>query len=402
MASLRPCFPPANRARRAPAASNAGVLPIDVLFDVLLRLPPRELCRLRAVCRSWRSLTSDPLFIGEHAARHPGPLLLANFRGDQAHIDVVDLSGNVIKRIRGADGHQLLCTRLDMACVATAMSSCRVLNPATGAAYILPGIPIGERMNREDRTWPYSSFAFGHIAATGQYKVLRMFEWREFRGGFVEQQLFDVFTISGDAHHVQWREMECFGPFVETSSAVVVDGVVYFLMDFIYQSMLIAGVNPGIRPDCIFSIDLEREEWRGQLQGPVSVNLEMDNLDDFDEYCAIWSQLTLADLKGSLVLVNYCSLQSTMDLWLLTDFENGLWLKEYGIQTESIVPRDERRIKALLVLDGGRLVIHLAWTGLLLIYDPRMNSLAEVGMRPLDAVGMYTGSLLSLQGGDMV
>ncbi|CAN6171596.1 unnamed protein product, partial [Urochloa humidicola] len=52
------------------AASNAGVLPADVLFDVLLRLPAKELCRLRAVCRAWRSLTFDPLFAVAHAAWH--------------------------------------------------------------------------------------------------------------------------------------------------------------------------------------------------------------------------------------------------------------------------------------------------------------------------------------------
>ncbi|CAL4897534.1 unnamed protein product [Urochloa decumbens] len=44
------------------ADGNYGVLPADVLYDILLRLPANHLCRLRLVCRSWRSLTSDPLF----------------------------------------------------------------------------------------------------------------------------------------------------------------------------------------------------------------------------------------------------------------------------------------------------------------------------------------------------
>ena len=56
--------------RRAAAASNAGVLPPDLLSDVLLLLPAKELCRLRAVCRSWRSLTFDPLFVGEIGRAH--------------------------------------------------------------------------------------------------------------------------------------------------------------------------------------------------------------------------------------------------------------------------------------------------------------------------------------------
>ncbi|TVU39747.1 hypothetical protein EJB05_13186, partial [Eragrostis curvula] len=298
MASLSPCTPSTSRTRSAPAGSSAGALQADVLFEVLLRLPARDLCRLRAVCRLWRSFTYDPLFIREHTARHPGPLLLANFRDDQTHmhIHVVDLSGNVVKRI-AADGHQLLCTRLDLACAETERNTCRVINPATGAAFVLPGVPIVGHRSDQNYSWPYSSFAFGHIAATGHYKVLRVMSWRDCIG-FAQRQFVDVFTVNGPAEDAEWRKMAISENRVETSSAVVVDGVVYFLMDRVYGSMLDAGVDPGIRPDCIFSLDLDREEWRGDLQGPVSVNLSFNNIDDFDEYCSIWSQLTLADLKG--------------------------------------------------------------------------------------------------------
>ena len=89
MASPGPSFPP-------PAASNStGALPPDLLFDVLLRLPAKFLFCHRAVCRSLRSFTSDPLFVAEHTARHP--LLVANFRNDEVHIRVFDLLGNVVK-----------------------------------------------------------------------------------------------------------------------------------------------------------------------------------------------------------------------------------------------------------------------------------------------------------------
>ncbi|KAF8696783.1 hypothetical protein HU200_036416 [Digitaria exilis] len=42
-----------------------------MLREILLRLPADALCRLRLVCRPWRSLTSDPSFARAHAARHP-------------------------------------------------------------------------------------------------------------------------------------------------------------------------------------------------------------------------------------------------------------------------------------------------------------------------------------------
>jgi hypothetical protein len=56
------------RVRPAKIPSVDGVLPMELLFEVLLLLPAKEVCRVRAVCPSWRSLTYDPIFIAAHAA----------------------------------------------------------------------------------------------------------------------------------------------------------------------------------------------------------------------------------------------------------------------------------------------------------------------------------------------
>ncbi|CAN6199702.1 unnamed protein product [Urochloa humidicola] len=53
------------------ALANSIELPADVLYEILLRFPAKEVGRLRLVCRSWRSLTSDPSFIRAHSSRHP-------------------------------------------------------------------------------------------------------------------------------------------------------------------------------------------------------------------------------------------------------------------------------------------------------------------------------------------
>lgn len=77
-------------------ATSHGVLPLDLVFDV----PAKEICRLRTVCRRpWRSLTSDPAFIKAHAARQPGPLIVASYHDDGELVHAMDLSGDVIKRV---------------------------------------------------------------------------------------------------------------------------------------------------------------------------------------------------------------------------------------------------------------------------------------------------------------
>ncbi|KQK20395.1 hypothetical protein BRADI_1g54256v3, partial [Brachypodium distachyon] len=60
-------------------ATSSIQLPEDVIHDILLRVPAKPLRRLRAVCRSWRSLTSTSSFIAAHTARH-GPLVAAGHR----------------------------------------------------------------------------------------------------------------------------------------------------------------------------------------------------------------------------------------------------------------------------------------------------------------------------------
>ncbi|PVH63600.1 hypothetical protein PAHAL_2G065500 [Panicum hallii] len=125
------------------AASNSGDLLLDALSEILLRLSAKELCRLRAVSPTWRSLTYDRAFIAAHRARHREPLLAFAHRDDNHvhNVDIVDLSGELVRRMpRPEDGVGVLGTRLDLVRVA-----CRyrrmafwVLNPATGAALALP------------------------------------------------------------------------------------------------------------------------------------------------------------------------------------------------------------------------------------------------------------------------
>ncbi|OEL17814.1 hypothetical protein BAE44_0021167 [Dichanthelium oligosanthes] len=396
MASLRPRSPPTSRPRRAPAASGSGILPPDLLFDVLLRLPAKELCRLRAVYRSWRVLTSDRLFVTAHAARHRGPLFVAKFRDDKTSISIVDLSGIVVKRIAGGAAagpyHQLLCTRLSLACLATDWNRCSVVNPATGAVHVLPQSPAAEYVNRVNLRDPYTIFTLGRVPSTGEHKVLRMFNRLGFQNG--GEQLFEVFTINGGTDRAQWRGSHSPGLFIDECSGTVVDGVIYFLTHRVYEC-----ARHGIRPDYIVSFDLRREEWRGDLRGPISSNVGYEMVQLYKRY-----HLTLADLKGSLVLADQRDQPFSMDLWFLADFGTGLWVKEYHIRTESIVSTLTYKfdLKPLLVLDDGRLVLNLASEGLLFLCDPGTNTFAEVDIRCLDSVGVYTGNLLSLGGGDMM
>jgi len=277
-----------------------------------------------------------------------------------------------------------------------------VLDPATGRVRILPESPAPEHADREN-LW-YTNFAFARIGSTGEYKVLRMFPM------FSRSTLLcEVLTINGASgscsSHAQWRARPSNDHFAG-QFATVVGEVVYFKVDIVYSyySSIIGGVvNLGIPLYEIHSFDLGREEWRGTLRGPIRDIFGTDEYDDdLDDYSYIRHEITLADLRGSLALVHYRKCKHIMNLWLLKDFDNGVWVKEYRIQIEPIFSTAEMCVKALFMLDDGRVVIHFPVTGLLFMYDPRTNTSAQVEMRQHDVLAMYTGNLLSLQVGDMV
>ena len=100
---LLPASAMASSTLRSRTEAGEGVLPIDTLYEILIRLPAKEVCRLRVICRPWRSLLSDPQFIAAHATHHRRPLIVAghdkSHRDDGILCDIIDISGQVIKQI---------------------------------------------------------------------------------------------------------------------------------------------------------------------------------------------------------------------------------------------------------------------------------------------------------------
>ncbi|XP_024315727.1 F-box/LRR-repeat/kelch-repeat protein At2g27520-like [Brachypodium distachyon] len=209
-----------------PASSSSGDLPPDVLYEILLRVPAKDLCRLRAVCQAWRALTSNPLFAAAHKSCHKALLLALAYNNSNGNgVDIMDLSGNVLKRIPSTEpeitpvdnsgnavvhtsdtenGTRVLPTHLDLVIFTREFSSVglRVLNPAAGATLTLP-TSLSEQLARRPRMQHFSeveSRAFGRVSSTGEYKVLRITRRYYERG----RQLCEVITVDG-MNHGSWR-----------------------------------------------------------------------------------------------------------------------------------------------------------------------------------------------------
>jgi len=129
------------------------------------------------------------------------------------------------------------------------------------------------------------SVAFGQVASTGEFKLLRVIDNAFFGSRYM--QLCEVFTLggSGDA---RWRGKKAAQDRVDVSpmSRAVVDGVVYFLLD---EDL----INRNVRPKGIASFDLLREESRPILRGHVSILAK--NIYDNLSLAAIFLWLPLMD-----------------------------------------------------------------------------------------------------------
>ncbi|TVU15692.1 hypothetical protein EJB05_39227, partial [Eragrostis curvula] len=378
-----------------PPVANYGVLPRDMLYNILLLLPADVLCRFRLVCKPWRSLTSDSVFIKAHASRHP---LLVGTGHSSGEIHVVDFAGNIVKKIcpsqltsnlqrlfdsLGSRDHN---TQLDLFCV-EAPHSFAVLNLATGtvAANVL--------IERWGRRYPDAPTSIvGYVPSTGEYKVLRIHHQSFSQYGRGHAQACEVIALGGKGKGAGTWRLRCNGSVVvDTRSrhAAVVGGVAYFLVD------LIACAN--VRPDSIACFDFTTEAWRPELlPGPLSsLNLTIDEATVHNGTRAF----RLAALGGYLVTVDYNLLNRSTDLWFLENMDKPLWTKRYPIGDPA--PWDQWLFDLngvsfpLEVLDDGRIIVWAEDARVLQAYDPQKGTWDDFStMKDYNAMSMLQGSLL--------
>ncbi|CAN6184324.1 unnamed protein product [Urochloa humidicola] len=375
------------------ALANNVELPADLLYEILLRVPAKALCRLRLVCRSWCSLTSDPRFIRAHSSHHP--LIAGIHRGcfKQGEIHIVDMySGSIDKRIRDHGTRVLessLSTQGNMVCFSAistiaSQSQARVVNPATGVTNILP---IGIM-----RIGLLPMWILGHVdvPSTGEHKVFRVVSSYTTNPA----QSCEALTLVAEDGTQRWRAAPRPSNSVSLNflHMAVLGGVVYFLFCVYYDKHVVV---PDVEHDSIVMFDLAKEEWRPTtIRGPLSTHL-VDAKLIYDH--RLKKCLQLAKLDGCLAMVHHDDQYYSMDLWFLVEMNKGTWTKLYSIQyaTDMMKCDVSYRPYPMLVLDDGKVVVWFGGRQLLRAYDPRIDTWEDMAMlENYHPVSVYEGSLL--------
>ncbi|CAN6171293.1 unnamed protein product [Urochloa humidicola] len=279
--------------------------------------------------------------------------------------------------------------------------SCQLLDPATGAVHALPEGLAAEHVVYGLNILDYcATTAFGPVASTGEYKVLRVLEnvdehpW----------QLYEVFTLGSNGKgQACWRAKKA-PPYrrsveLHYTCSVVMDRIIYFLLSDNGWDHSTAYPADHVAA----SFDLRTEEWGPIIRGPLSSPAD-DDVDFWSRYTTNWSNFSMAVLSASLVLGHSTpsspKVSPSIDLWFLMDSQKGLWIKQHSIQISNLYGR--LRVQPLLVLNDGRIILHHVpsngISSFLKIYDPGSNTCMDVvKMDHHSAVGLYRGNnLLSL------
>jgi F-box interacting protein len=220
------------------------------------------------------------------------------------------------------------------------------------------------------------TYAFGQVASTGQYKVLRISHLDRSQ---VQPLRWDIIAFDGSSHG-SWRRKQN-TPVglmrrIYTMNCFALNGVVYFFFNYTVMG-----------PGSIAPFDLGTEERMLAIRGPEPLRSVV-----FRDHRRT---LSSASLNGSLVAINNV-IGVSFDLWFLMDHEQSLWVKKYSL---SIQEHCEFSYP-LLVLDDERIVIFERINRVLQCYDPTTGNLTNVldmmdmGIGVSQSIGVYTGSLL--------
>ncbi|CAK9170669.1 unnamed protein product [Ilex paraguariensis] len=318
-----------------PTPTYAGPsLPADLIINILSRLSVKVLCKFKSVSKQWLHLITDTYFILSHRSRSlqsPNLLLLRKNSNDseigkyQTHknsrIDICSMDFDGIHNFDFSfianDDIDLLPSKWDLICFA-GENGFYVCNPSTQEIVELPEATCC--------TSGDVNAGMGYIVEKNEYVLIHLFD-RSLDMNVDCDVGCEILTLTDGCcvKDCSWKVVGASCPYVVRGWGVLVENVFYWMIWDEYD-------HPG--NEAIVSFDLGKEEF-GTISPP----------DGCLDPNGLWF---LVELRGCLCLVDNASRPSAMDIWVLKDYENHMWVKEYSIDMNGF---DDGLLKWIIPLD---------------------------------------------------
>lgn len=372
-------------------------LPNDAIFNILVLLPVKALCKFRCVSKSWHALTSDPFFLeSQQKKSERNPLLVINSvcpRGfGNIRLTSVGPQGLVVsefvKSLEHDCGAASLFTCLDLVC----MHDCDhiyLCNPTTGETCLLP-----QRPSQYYGAYFIHALAFGYLSDSMEYKILTIYNLKEVAIDDPPYLVCEVMSIRKEGNLLRmdddscsWREMER-PPFIDIGRYQAVVNGSFHVVPF-YEYKPSGYYDYHWIGDGIGRFDLAEEEWSMFPPPP--------------ELSTVSGNVCLGETGGRMFLADVVE-EKYIDMWLLEEYHSGSWIKKYRVDI-AVVPSVSLRmpISSFLIVpraimkDGRILLEHEEQT--LQYYDPKTKLVESVNIPhgEMFTISLYVESFVSFR-----
>ncbi|KAG2243065.1 hypothetical protein Bca4012_060911 [Brassica carinata] len=317
-------------------------LPVDLIIEILTKLPPRSLSRLICVSKLWLSIIHGKYFNDLYLTRSSTRprLLLHRYSHDTRSSHYSSLSKNQLSLVDSVTlpGLQISPPVRGLICCVDHYSSIVVIgNPSTGQFLTLTDVITDQ-------------IFFGYDPVNDLYKVLSMnFVHNIDRSVVIEKS--QVLTLGGGQE--SWRMIECKYPYYPGTQGKCHNGVVYYG----------AWSNLTDRRSVVVCFDLRSEEF-SLITLPEDVQI------------VSYIESDLVSYNGKIALVNV-SRNCEFDLWVLMDVKRHEWSK-YSV----VVPTcDFFRCRG--TIETGELIFEQLYFGdqfSILYYHPEQDKARRVDL----------------------
>ncbi|CAK9135667.1 unnamed protein product [Ilex paraguariensis] len=333
--------------------TNDAGLPLDLIIDILSRLPAKFICQFRCVSKLWRAILSppDPVLQNLHRNRSNSTPLLLFFYNSYHYIffSSLDTQGQLQNWFTKQIGSPVQSRRFCQGLMCLLCSEhVYVCNPST----------------QELLQVPYSSklcdiydFALGFLPSTNEYKIAHWFLERDRNLDMV--MVCQLFTIKGGPNsHGTWRVVGNSPHFLSVRRhPICVNGSFYWLVN---------GLRNSGNSMKILAFDLATEEYETVLC-PKTYSGRYDDTDQ------------LLSIEGSLCLVYGKQGEPHIDIWMMKDRKNQIWTKEYSF--DIFATNRPLWILQYIPSGDGRDEEMLIWSqkGCLLFYNIKTRCIRNMG-----------------------
>uniref|UniRef100_A0ACD5WLU1 Uncharacterized protein n=1 Tax=Avena sativa TaxID=4498 RepID=A0ACD5WLU1_AVESA len=329
-------------------STHGSRLPEEIfVWEILARLPHRDLIRCRAVSHAWRRAASARDLLLEHHHRQPS-LPLINRRGTPGGprwFNVAALDCQQVQPVARLDGFHV--------CVKASCDGLLLL--AEG----LHGSPFGMRVsicNPATRQIGHLPQLKGYVAlglyrhrSTGEYRLL-------LRWAFNRRAMY-IFAL--DHHQVPPRRVECppeaLRYQLSSSAPVMLHGNLHWAWYTVSLPRQSESKN-------ILVFDTTAESFRQMCSPDVAIY-----------------RADLFEMDGNLGMYTWDNGMRVVRIWVMQDYENQVWSLKCSVElpVPEIPPLIQERRSLMVVYQEGDVRLLVACGGLLLCVDTQGNLLAS-------------------------